>query len=460
MKILLIKPYNLSDHIQPALGLGYLASSLRKDHDVTILDCIKTRIKPEKFRAVIEKNKPDVAGIQCYTYDLYKIKEMLKEISGLRITTVLGGPHPSAAPLETFEFFGGRLDYIFRGEAEVGFKMLIDKLAGKTDVPLEEIPGLGWRKDGKIELNDVRFVEDLDDLEMPAWDLIRPKTYPEAQHGAFFKKFPIAPIITTRGCPYFCTFCAGSLISGRRLRTRTPDNVLDEIKMLYRTRGIREFHVIDDNFTLNKNFAKTLLKKLKAENLDISWSVPNGVRMDTLDDELLELMKDTGLYLISLGIESGSDRILRLMRKNITTDEIRQSVARIRKHGIDIAGFFILGFPGETVEDIEKTIEFSLELDLIRANFFTYLPLPGTESYNGLKAAGLLKGIDLKKFYFMNATFTPEGIGRGTLKALQRKAFMKFFLRPRVMLRNFNEIKSSGHLKFLSGRFARWMILK
>jgi len=460
MKVLLVKPYNKSDHIQPSLGLGYLASSVRGDHDVEILDCIKDKKKALNFGDVLDAKRPDIVGIQCYTYDLYYIGDMLKECKKRNIKTILGGPHPSTEPLDTMEFFGDDVDYIFQGEAEVSFKMLLDGLDGKRKLNEEEIPGLGWKKNGKFILNEKSLIDDIDTLGFPAWDLIKPQTYPEAQHGAFFRKFPIAPIITTRGCPFSCTFCAGNLISGKKVRKRSAKSIIDEIKLLYDKFGIREFHIVDDNFTFDKNFAKEVLRSLKELKLDISWAVPNGIRMDTLDDEILELMKDTGLYLISLGIESGSDRILRLMKKNITTDEIKKYIKLIKKHKIDMAGFFILGFPGETREDIEKTIEFSRKLDLIRANFFTYLPLPGTESFNDLKSKGKLDTVNRKKFYFMNATFTPDGMDKATLKSLQRKAFMKFFLRPNILFRNLIQIKSFNHFKFLFQRFFRWIILK
>jgi len=461
MKILLVKPYNTSDHVQPSLGLGYLAFSARKGHEVEILDCIKERIKPSDFPRALASIKPDVVGMQCYTYDLYHIGGMLKECKARGIITVLGGPHPTTAPRETLEFFQETLDFAFQGEAEIGFKKLLDKLSGPTPcAELKEIPGLLWREKGRFIANPNHFTEDLDALGLPAWDLIKPEEYPEAQHGAFFKKFPIAPIMATRGCPFSCTFCAGNLIAGKKLRKRSIQNILGEIELLYTKHGIREFHVVDDNFTLDAAFAKELLRALKKLNLNISWAVPNGIRIDTLDDELLELMKETGLYLISLGIESGSDRILALMKKRTTTEKIRRSVKLIRKHRIDIAGFFIMGFPGETVSDIEKTIKFSLELDLIRANFFTYLPFPGTESFEGLAREGKLDKINLKKFYFMNATFTPDGMDHDTLKGLQRKAFLKFFLRPGIFVRNLKEIKSLRHFKFLFGRFFRWVLQK
>ena len=305
MKVLLVKPYNLSDHIQPSLGLGYLASSVRKDHDVKIVDCIKERVKPRDFHKVLDREKPDIVGIQCYTFDLYNIKEMLKVSKERGAKTVLGGAHPSAVPDQTMDFFGEDLDYVFKGEAEIGFKRLLDKLSGRVNISFEDIPGLVRKENGKVIINENFLQEDLDTLGMPAWDLIKPESYPEAQHGAFFKKFPIAPIMTTRGCPFSCTFCAGNLISGKVVRKRSVGKILKEIELLYKDHGIREFHIVDDNFTLDRIFAKEFLRNLKKLNLDISWAVPNGVRMDTLDDELLELMKETRQLQPLLLIEPG-----------------------------------------------------------------------------------------------------------------------------------------------------------
>lgn len=459
MKALLVKPYNLSDHIQPSLGLGYLAAAIRKNHDVDILDCIKERLNVGKFIVYLSKHRPDVVGIQCYTFDLNFIKEALSLIRRMdrKIITVLGGPHPTALPNETLEFFNKDLDFLFIGEAETGFSRLLDYLnSGKGD--LASIPGLSWREDGRIRTNMRMFIEDLDSLGMPAWDLIHPEKYPESQHGAFFKNFPIAPIIITRGCPYRCTFCAANVVSGRKIRHRGIDNVLGELRYLNKNFGIKEFHIVDDNFTIDKSYAKEFLKRLRALDLGMSWAVPNGIRMDTLDEEILNLMKETGLYLISLGIESGSDKILTKMQKDMTTSKVRDYIKMVRGCGIDIAAFFILGFPGETVETINQTIRFSTELDIIRANFFTYLPLPGSESYNELKRQNKLDGVDWKHFYFMNAVYVPVGLTRKKLRSLQRLAFFKFYLRPRIILYHIKSIKSLRHLYFLARRFLRWIV--
>jgi radical SAM superfamily enzyme YgiQ (UPF0313 family) len=459
LKILLVKPRNRSDHIQPSLGLGYLASAVRDRHEVRILDCIKERMDEPRLAAYARAYGPDLVGIQCYTFDLSFIKRSLSLLKGQgSVVTVAGGPHPTADPAGTLGALGPDLDFAFAGEAEIGFPRLLD-IIEKGGGDLSSVPGLAWRDGKTVRLNEKAMVDDLDSLGMPAWDLIRPQTYPESQHGAFFRNFPIAPIMVTRGCPHPCTFCAGNLVSGRRIRRRSSGAVLEEIVTFKERYGIREFHIIDDNFTMDAQYTKEFLRKLRSLDLGLSWSTPNGVRMDTLDREMLDLMKETGLYMISLGIESGSDEVLKAMRKGITTAKMRSCIRMIDEAGIDMAGFFILGFPGETPETMEETIAFATKLPLKRANFFTYLPFPGTESYERLRRAGELDGVDMERFYFTNAAYSPKGIGRKKLRAIHRRAFARFYLRPGIIYYQIRSIKGPRHLFFLARRFMNWIVL-
>ena len=273
MKVLLVKPYNLSDHIQPSLGLGMLASAIRHKHEVKILDCIKDGVKINKFKEREERFMPQVVGFQTYTFDLDFVKralEICKEIDS-QIVTIVGGPHPSGVPIETMEFFYRNLDFAFGGEAETGLPLLLERIEKGTEPKdLKDILGLIWRQGEKVVVNNKIYVQDLDKLGMPAWDLIHPETYPESQHGAFYKKFPIAPLMLTRGCPFSCTFCMAHLVSGKKLRKRSVEHVLEEIKILYNDHSIREFHIIDDNFTMNKEYAESFLLKLIDSGLDIS----------------------------------------------------------------------------------------------------------------------------------------------------------------------------------------------
>ena len=229
--------------------------------------------------------------------------------------------------------------------------------------------------------------------------------------------------------------------------------------MLYNDHGIREFHIVDDNFTQDIDYAKNIVRGIIGLKLDVSLAMPNGIRMDYLDDELLRLLKEAGLYVVSIAVESGNDKILKAMRKGTTVKKMRLDIERIARNGLDIAAFFILGFPGETEETIKDTIKLSLELPLIRANYFTYLPLPGTESYRLLEESGEISKVDWDNFYFMSAAYAPREVDRNMLLKLKRNAFLRFHLRPRVLIKNLLEIKNPSHLKFLIKRFYHWILM-
>ena len=459
MKILLVKPYSFGDHIQPPLGLGYLATALRKENDVKIIDCLKEGLDNNGLLEEILRFRPNLLGVQLYTSNIKTVKDILSKTKNLNknIITVVGGPHPSSCSDSILTLFGNLLDYAFSGEAEKGFPLLIKKIENKIQ-NLDDIPGLVWRNNDKTVTNEKYLEKNLDSLSMVAWDLIKPEEYPESQHGAFYKNFPIAPIIATRGCPYKCSFCAGFNITGRKIRSRGIEHVLSEIKFLYYNHSIREIHIVDDNFTLNKKYAKKFCEELIALGLDLSWATPNGVRLDSLDTELLRLMKKSGLYIISLGIESGSERILQSTIKHLNLAKIKEKVKLIRKEEIDIAAFFVLGFPGESKEEIKKTIDLSLELDLIRANYFTFLPFPGTKSYSDLLKSDELENVDWDHFYFTSAPYSPKNISHKELRHYQKMAFMKFYLRPKIIFKNLIQIKSMKHFKFLCKRFYHWLV--
>jgi radical SAM superfamily enzyme YgiQ (UPF0313 family) len=461
VKVLLIKPNNLADHIQPSLGLGYLAAQIRNDHDVVIHDCIKENTSIEQMESVIASHDPHLIGIQCYSFDTSKVCRMLKVIKGAfpDKITVVGGAHISSTPKEAFDQFQPYIDFAFNGECELSFPKFLAALES-TDRLFPDIKGLIWRDDkGRVIVNPAEFVQDLDSLGYPAWDLMPPEHYPESQHGAFFERFPIAPIITTRGCPYLCTFCSAPKLSGRKLRHHSVEYIQKHVKILY-ARGVREFHIVDDNFTFDMNYCKSLLRGIIRLNLDISLATPNGIRMDYLDDEMLDLMKEAGQYLMTVAVESGSDRILGKMKKGTTVEKIRKNIALIQKHNFPIAGFFILGYPTETREEMEQTIRFSKELGLIRANFFTYLPLPGTSSYNELVSTGEIKKVDWNNFLFMTAPYVPAGIKREELLGLKRWAFLSFHINPRILLINLLAIKSFNHFLFLLRRFYHWVVMR
>ena len=438
MKVLLVKPANLSDHIQPSLGLGYLAAQIRGDHDVKIIDCIKEHLPGPQLMPVLEKFQPDVVGSQCYSMDLPMLKPVMATVKQFnpKTTTIIGGAHATAAPEHTAKYFGKLLDYMMVGEGEIGFPEFLRQMERNGSRDLSKVAGLAWIEQpfGLMRQNSRAEVQDLDRLGMPAWDLIMPESYPFSPHGVVCKNFPIAPVMATRGCPYLCTFCSSA---NTKLRKRSVETVLEEVKLLKEQHGIREFHMVDDNFTLDMNYAKQFLRALIDSGIHASWATPNGVRLDRLDKELLELMKEAGFYSLCVGIESGSERIRLKMKKGSTVAKIRRDLEMVDEvGGIDTTGFFILGFPGETKEDIETTLQFSRELPLQRAAFHSFIPLPGTEVWHEMEANHELDRVDWEKYFFWAGAYVPQGMTRQELRAFHRKAFMGFYLRPRIILQN------------------------
>ncbi len=407
------------------------------------MDCIKDNLPGSKLLPILEEFKPDVVGSQCYSMDLNSIKSVLQTVKDYNrdVLTIIGGAHPTAVPEHSLRFFGkDLLDFVFVGEGEIGFPLFLNEIDGSNSPNFLNVPGLGWVENGKLVINSAVQEDNLDKLGMPAWDLLMPESYPFSPHGVVCRKFPIAPIMATRGCPYKCTFCSSA---GTKLRKRSVESLIKEVKLLYHSHGIREFHMVDDNFTMNMDYAKELLEALNKLNLKVSWATPNGVRLDRLDREIIELMKNTGFYSISVGIESGSDRIRAKMKKGTSLDKIQKVLQMIYDvGGIDLTGFFILGFPGETREDIEKSIRLSRKLPLHRATFHSFIPLPGAEIWKEMEASGELGRVDWERYFFWAGMYVPQGLTQKKLKRLHRKAFLLFYIRPRIIVQNLKFILS------------------
>lgn len=452
MKILFMNVINRSYVIMPSIGLGYLAAiAADNGHDVSILNCVKERMTYEHFKSYISGEQFDIIGLQIFSYDLNSARkhlEIIRECLPAAIT-VAGGAHPSGDPHGVMSYLD-ILDFAFQGEAEIGFPILVDRIIhGNTD--FTSVPGLVWRNGVTTVANPKAFVQDLSTLPFPAWELLQPETYPEAPHGAFTRSFPTAPIMVTRGCPSGCIFCAGHAITGRCLRKRSIENVIAELKLLAK-RGILEFHIEDENFTESREYVFDFCRRLSAEKLGMSWSLPSGIRLDTIDREMIEAMAGAGCYSLAVGIESGSDRVLKLMRKGLTVDDIVRQMKFFKNTGIKVTGFFMLGIPGETTDEMQQTIRFALKLPLDRAQFNIFMPLPGSAVWQQLAKAGKLKDLAWDKFFVHDVAFPTDSISSKKIKSIHRAAVLKFYLRPRIIFALLLEIRSIRHLMYVVKR--------
>lgn len=459
MKILLVNPLTRSVSLSsPDLGLGYLATALkRENHHVEILDCVNLKMPLQSFERYIRGAQFDIIGFRVFSTDLMSVKASLSIVKKLfpKTTIVLGGAHPSYFPERTLEYFTDA-DFAIRGEAEKGLTELVRYLSRPDTVRLMDIPGLIWRENGKTNMNPPYYNENLDALGYPDWTLIDPRHYP-FQTSYLTKSKIVAPLLITRGCPFQCTFCAVRSITGDTIRAHSATYIIEEIKRLKADFGIKEVCFIDDNFLVFKKLIVDLCEQIIRLKLDIQWSC-FGIRLDMIDETILNVMERSGCYLLTVGIESGSQRILDHMKKNLSLDLIEEKINLIHaKTGIKVIGNFILGYPEETEDDIRKTIDFARRLPLYGANFFPFHPTPGTEIFNDLIARGKLKNIDWNLMGLDIITYVPESMSRKKFTWLFILAFLKFYLRPRIILNVLRATRSPEKLKYILSRIFRIM---
>lgn len=458
MKVLLIKPYAETHYVVPPLGLGYLVTALRSaGHTARMVHCTKDGITFDRLQDFVRAENPDVVGFQVVSCDLESTRQSTELVRQAlpKALILAGGAHPSGNPEDTMNFLRA-VDFAFRGEAERSLVDFLDDYR-QGGHHYHNIPGLIWRENGSVRSNPPVFLDDLDALGFCAWDQIQPQTYPQAPHGAFFERFPISPIITSRGCPYACTFCAAKTVAGRKIRLHSIPHVLAEVELLYRDYGIREIHVIDDTFTQYarrvKEFAEGMAE-LRKRGIKVSLGFPNGVRLNTITEDLLRDLKRAGCYSMLVGIESGSQRILDAMKKNLTLELVRERVALIKKAGLSVYAFFIMGFPGETEGDIKQTIRFARSLPIDGALFSCFLPLPGSDITQYLIECGdLAADFHWGDLFYSRVTYAPRGMTPERLKALQRWGTFSFYVQPRIILAMPFRIKSWYHFKILARKF-------
>lgn len=454
-----VDPY--SYQIIPDLGLLYLASVLRKaGHEVAVLDCRKERMDFEDLEEYISSFRPMVAGIKSYSNEADSVKRMTDIIrSGHpECVIMIGGPHPSMNPSGTLEHMPCA-EYAFIGEAEKSIAPFVSWIKeGGSGVPPQQIPGIAFRSHGMVHIREPELEPELDRLPFPAWDLMPPDQYPDEAAGVFVPEFPAAPLMLSRGCPFRCNYCGCRYISGGKIRYRSVSNIMDEIDLLEESYGVKTFTFVDDNFTWHRERAMELFQALAEREKPVNFTFPNGVRVDSLDPEMLKLMEKAGCHLLALGIESGSNLTLERMNKKQTVEDIEEAVAMVREHTrIMITGFFILGYPGETTQDVKQTIRFASRLPVHHAHFCIFIPIPGTPVYQDLAEKGL---IEPQSFNPNSLTIDRPSLDSPDLPArkllrLHQYAYLRFYTRPWRVRELLGQIRSGGHLRLISRRVVK-----
>lgn len=418
----------------PPLGLLYIASFIRAHNHVPyVLDPLALRWSLQKCVDYILSINPDVVGISAKTANIYNANEIAVQLkkSGLKVPIIIGGAHTTAVPFQTLERFSS-LDFGVIGEGEITFLELIEKIQNKE--PVNTVKGIVWRNDsGKLLLNQPRpLVSDLDILPLPAWDLLPnfPEAYP---HNALeTKRLPAASIMTSRGCPFQCTFCDRAVF-GSVVRYHSVEYTIKMLRYLVDKYRIKDVMVLDDNFLLDKKNLFRICEAMIRERLDLSWFCIAHAK--SMTEDRLEKIRQSGCWMIEVGIESGCDRILNLLRKNTNKSEIASAVKRARMAGLKVKGNFIFGLPTETKESLDETIQFATSIDLSLMNVSFLTMWPGCELSKNAEHYGHSE-MDWIKLAHHRVTFIPNGLSEEYLVMASKRAFLRFYLRPKIILEN------------------------
>jgi len=458
--LLLFPPYPIPKmfpkRAQIPLGVAYLASSLRNEGlEVEILDSViegwDHSIKVDShniqyglsIREIvnrISRAKPEILGISCMFSTQVRVsheiaREVKKVIPDIIVCT--GGAHPSAVPEDMAS--DENIDFVIIGEGEKTLLNLINAI-DRGD-PYDKIDGICYRRDdGQIILNPhKKYIEDLDSIPFPAFDLLPLERYFEINrpHGTITRNKRIIPIVTSRGCPAKCVFCSIHPVWGRRYRARSPENVVDEIEMLVNRYGAQEIQIEDDNFTYDRARAERICDLLIERRIDVAFTAPNGLAIWALDERLLYKLREVGFYRLTLAVESGSQMTLsRIIHKPLKLEHVIRIIDIANKIGFDIDLFFVVGFPGETLEEMQKTFDLGKSLDVLNVKYFIATPYPGTELLEISRRDNLIPpdfdptdpSINVVSGIITTEDFTPERLKRLVLVETM-KTQLKLFLR-------------------------------
>lgn len=470
MKITLIQPcLSTSERYGKALGkvgptcepmgLAYLAASIKKAGiaKVEIIDAAALEYGEKELKEHLARTKPDIVGISILTPMYLRAKETIdiakETLSNVKI--IVGGPHVTVFPEITLQE-NPKIDIAIFGEAEDTIIEVISAL--KENKALSGIKGTAYREDGKIRLNEKRALcLDIDSIPLPARGLLPMQKYVPAP--TYFKRLPSYLILASRGCPFNCAYC--SKVSGKIYRKHSVERIMQEIDILISQYGAMDIIFRDDTFTVDKEHITKLCNAMieKGINKKIEWSCMT--RVNLVDSKLLKLMRQAGCWSIHYGVESGSQRLLDLIDKGITIQQVKDAFKWTREAGIEIKAFFMLGLPTETKEESLQTIAFSKAIDPDWVQFTVTVPYPGTKLFELANKESAIKSLKWEDYQTWagwsdkELVYVTNGRNAKELKELQTYAMRSFYLRPKFILRQVKYLKDPSRIKlYLNGAMA------
>jgi anaerobic magnesium-protoporphyrin IX monomethyl ester cyclase len=411
------------------LGLMYLAAHLRsrENVDVRIIDMASTRMPYKDLAREIQSYCPDWLGVSALTFEsegLHRIAATAKEIRP-DLPVVAGGPHPSAYTNQVME--DKNIDFAVIGEGELTADDLSQAL--RTHGSVHEIDGLAWRENGFVRVNPrVRHIEDLDAMPYPAWDLIDISQYRKFVRMSRSGANDYMVLFTSRACPYQCVYCHNMF--GKGFRARSPENVLREIRTLYDKYGVREFEIVDDIFNCDLPRAKRIFDLITESGMKILLTFPNAIRGDHADEEFFVKARRAGTVQMSFAVETVTPRLQKMIRKNIQMDKIKRNIGLARKEGIFCQGFFMLGFPSETREELQATIDFAVRSELHAAHLFMVNPYEGTHLAELARKMRKPVFNNFKDNYLTSGFTNLTDLSDREISRMRRWGLVRFWLRP------------------------------
>ena len=452
MKILLVSPearvWNSRTHIHN--GLGYLAGALLAAGYAT--DIYDGAVEDESLDGRLTREHFDVVGISSPTPLINEAWQYARTAKQHGAVTILGGPHLTLLPDESMQ--KPEVDFVARGEAEYTLVEFVRALErGANDDEWKKILGLSWKDaQGKVRHNlDRPLSADLDALPFPAYHLFKIDRYTNLQpltdgldpHARSYT------IVTSRGCPYKCTYCSKP-ITGDTWRARSVENVVREWKMLVEDLGATEIGVTDDIWNLNLKRAKELCQALIDNGLNkVPWITVHGMKVNHTDAELFRLMKAAGCKRVGFGVESGDEDILkRVVKKSQTFEQVRGAFKNAKAAGLQTMGFFIYGMPGETAETMDKTTQLALELDPDLAHFMIASPYPGTVLWDTVQREGKLYAQEWSDLAIQSdhAHFDFPGMDNKLVEQKWHEAYRRFYFRPKRLWKRLTSVDTWRNL--------------